>query len=1267
MEKGKSFGNISLTLALAFLVLCFVLSAVFIAIFYSFGAERTRDSLKNQGHLDAINYSANLSQVLRTQGVEKAQEAVESYGAHRLIDKIVVFDDRQRVILSTSREEIGHLLMYSDFGRQLEGALARMYGGEQTEPILNEKLGVYEIWLPIRYRTAFTNETGAFLLCLNYREVLRGFHRSVIRMALVIIGTSLGLSLLMFLYIYNTISQPLRKLSVTSNELASGNLRARSGLKSKDEIGILAAALNTMAEKLEEDRRKLKESEELYRDLYENAPDMYLSLDTDGYIISCNETGARLLGYEKEELIGRHISAIMTEQSYEEFKISFDVLKALGEMLAEQSFKKRNGEIVICSVNATAIYDADRNFLYSRSTLRDITRRKHAEGQLLRRTRELQAMNEILSAIVQSLDLERTLEAALDKTLKVLQVEAGNIQLFDEDGKTLRVICSRGMPEKLIKRLNGQKVGESISGKTAQTGQSLIVDDVVHFDGVYEETKESGFKSIITIPIMFKDTFLGVIGLSAKKEYRFSKDDRDFLEYIGREIAIAVQNARFFEESSLRGKWEETFGRIAATISRSINTDEIFNALVTELGAALDASRVCASRLEGNKGQLVIHYQSVREGSSSAAGAVVGKIGGELARTLFDKKQMLVTLSVEEEPLLASFKASLEEFGVKSMITSPIFFRERLLGVILVQECRYGRRWSDYEVNLVERLASHAAFVLENARLFRMITRMNKRLAQLYELSFSMEGTLQQIFSHACESVAAALEADYAFVEKIENDSVYRFASNKRAQELPDGKMPFKGSLAESAVKARKPVVKNGLDWRFRRQGAVRKNRFRSLISFPLVEETGRINYVLNVVSLENDHFSQDDLNPLYILAQRLILEMAKAERHQREKELQAQLVQAQKMESVGRLAGGIAHDFNNLLGGILGYASFMKSRMRDGNPLYKYVSVIESAAERAAELTMQLLSFSRGGKYQAEVININGSVEEAVKLLRRSIGKEVEILTDLAGDIRGVEADETQMVQMLLNLCINAKDAMPEGGRITIRTRNTEVDKTYARTHVGLAPGRYVSVSVRDEGMGMDDETLKKIFEPFFTTKDEGKGTGLGLAMVYGIVKNHGGDISVRSRKGQGSVFEVLLPATTRPAHGAPERDARAVKGSETVLVVDDEQIIREFLKDTLEELGYRVMLAKDGPSAIELFSRHHNEVDLIILDMVMPRMRGIDVFKGLKEIDPKVKVILSSGYSRSGEARAILREGVLDFVQKPFTEKKLSRVVRNALDMKV
>jgi two-component system cell cycle sensor histidine kinase/response regulator CckA len=381
--------------------------------------------------------------------------------------------------------------------------------------------------------------------------------------------------------------------------------------------------------------------------------------------------------------------------------------------------------------------------------------------------------------------------------------------------------------------------------------------------------------------------------------------------------------------------------------------------------------------------------------------------------------------------------------------------------------------------------------------------------------------------------------------------------------------------------------------------------------------------------------------------------------------QLEEQLRRSQKMEAIGRLAGGVAHDFNNMLMAIIGCSEFLLASLPEDEPLRREVEEIRKAGERAGELTRQLLAFSRRQVLQPKVLDMNVVVSDVDKMLRRVIGEDIELVTVLHPHLGRVKADPGQLEQVLLNLAINARDAMPEGGRLTIETLNVELDESYARDHAMVKPGPHVLLAVSDTGVGMDAETQAHIFEPFFTTKSQGKGTGLGLATVYGTVQQSGGHVWVYSEVGRGTTFKIYLPrvpaTTARNTHHATK--SHALQGTETVLLVEDDAVVRELVRRTLVLYGYTVLEAANGAEAIELCRQSDAQIHVMLTDVIMPQVNGRDLAQAVLESRPETRILYMSGYS--GEA--VVRHGMLThempFLQKPFTPEALARKLRELL----
>jgi nitrogen-specific signal transduction histidine kinase/ActR/RegA family two-component response regulator len=385
-------------------------------------------------------------------------------------------------------------------------------------------------------------------------------------------------------------------------------------------------------------------------------------------------------------------------------------------------------------------------------------------------------------------------------------------------------------------------------------------------------------------------------------------------------------------------------------------------------------------------------------------------------------------------------------------------------------------------------------------------------------------------------------------------------------------------------------------------------------------------------------------------------------------RQLEEQLRQAQKMDAVGRLAGGVAHDFNNLLMVIKGHTELLLNVLPPSDHIAHKIEQIDRSADRAAALTRQLLAFSRMQVLQLQVINLNSIVEEMGKLLPRLIGEDIELVVRADQKLGAIRADASQMEQIIMNLAVNSRDAMPNGGKLVIETKNADLDQTYTASHPLMKPGAYIQLTVSDSGCGMDAETQSHIFEPFFTTKEKGKGTGLGLATVYGIVKQSGGFIWVYSELGKGTSFKIYIPRVDQAEDhpGAPKPTAEVPTGTETVLLTEDEQDVREIAREFLESGGYKVVEAKDAADAIELARQHNGAIDLLVTDMVMPGMTGQELAVHLQREYPGLCVVFMSGYSEHAATEMANADPSVRLLSKPFSRGAILRTVREILHSK-
>jgi len=566
-----------------------------------------------------------------------------------------------------------------------------------------------------------------------------------------------------------------------------------------------------------------------------------------------------------------------------------------------------------------------------------------------------------------------------------------------------------------------------------------------------------------------------------------------------------------------------------------------------------------------------------------------------------------------------------------SVLTVPLRIKGDVIGAVQVVDMEAGR-FEETDLKLLETLAGSAAIAIENARLYE-------------------KGQKEIAIRKKTEKALRESEKRYRTVLEANPDSVIVYDLEGRVTYLNPTFTRVFGWKLEDRLGKKMDMFVPEEDW------PNTKRMIEKVLAGENVSgiETHRYTKAGNIipVSISGAIYNDRDGNPAgSVVNLRDISE---------QKKLEAQMQQSQKMEAIGTLAGGIAHDYNNLLMGILGNVSLISLDFDSSHPYYKKLKNIEKYVRSGADLTKQLLGFAKGGKYEVKPVDINDLLEKSSEMFSRT-RKEIRVHRKYQKDIWSVEVDLSQIEQVLLNLYVNAGQAMPGGGNLYLQTENVTLNENYVR-HFSAKKGDYVKISVKDTGVGMDEDTIKRIFDPFFTTKDRSRGTGLGLASAYGIIKNHGGIINAHSMIGQGSTFDVYLPASLKKIVQKEELNRGALKGSETVLLIDDEEIIIDIGGQILERLGYRALMARSGKEAIEIYQANKNEINIVILDMIMPDMGGGETYDRLKKINHEIKVLLSSGYSIDGQASEIMNRGCNGFIQKPFNMEQLSRKIRDIL----
>jgi PAS domain S-box-containing protein len=640
-----------------------------------------------------------------------------------------------------------------------------------------------------------------------------------------------------------------------------------------------------------------------------------------------------------------------------------------------------------------------------------------------------------------------------------------------------------------------------------------------------------------------------------------------------------------------------------------------------------------AARLAGTEHGYIYLYDSAAEefvirfgiGALEKAIDVRVKPGEGLAGRVWSSRQPMAVADYNQW----SGRISNSVFDrMKAVVGIPLKSDDRVIGVIGLGRCEDDNPFGQEEISVLSRFAELAAIAFDNAQLY---SKLGQELSERRRVEESLR-MYEKIVSTA-KDLMALIGRDFVF--QAVSDSYLKAHCRTRADITGRTVAELIGpERFEQNFRRRLEQCLSGEEVTFRIwfdfEGMGK--RYMEVTCYPYEDERQQVSGI--------------------VIVSRDITE---------NRQLQEQLLQSQKMEAIGTLAGGIAHDFNNLMMGIQGRTSMMLLDIDKNHPHHEQLKGIEEHIRSASNLTRQLLGFARGGKYEVKPLDLNGVIKEKNRMFGR-MQKEIAIQEKLQPALRAVEVDQSQIEQVLLNLYINAWQAMPERGTLSVQTENVRVTATEAESY-GVKPGPYVKLSVSDTGVGMDAGTKARIFEPFFTTKEISRGTGLGLASVYGIVQNHGGFITVISDEGHGTTFHLFLPASDKPA-ATPKEPATALStGNGTVLLVDDEEIIITVGAQMLQRLGYNVLTASGGKQAVEVYKDHGDRIDLVILDVVMPDMGGRETFEMLRAVNPMVKVLLSSGYSIDGKAGSLLKRGCKGFLQKPFDLHALSNKLRQII----
>jgi len=902
---------------------------------------------------------------------------------------------------------------------------------------------------------------------------------------------------------------------------------------------------------------------------------------------------------------------------------------------------------------------------------------EHAAAPGPARLETLLEVNRQLSRIQ---TLESLLGSIAEACGQLLDSDSVGIRMIDGNDLVVVGTSGTGREEMPTPRI---RMGESLIGAVAATGRPLMVPDPANDPRLAPAHREAyrrgGYRVFLGVPLKQGDQVLGVLSIRTRRTEGFSPEDLSIASAFAAQAAIALENARLYRQAEARAEKLKALSALTRLMTSAPDASHVFDAVARAATTLLDAAtaRVWVadpvSRMLRTEGRYEPDPALAHLMADSPAIAYGEGLVGRVAES--GAAEYVPDIRTDARWLNRRLAT---EADLRSFIGLPLTVDGHVVGVLSVF-FRQERCVAGEDRELMTLLADQAAVAIRNAHLMEGLRTRQSDLETLLEVGrqLSQIQPLPSLLDAIAKACGRVLGSGSVGLRLVEGDDLVLAGSWGDAKEVMlSPRLKIGQSLSGQVAVTGESLVVTDLanDPRIipEHREAIRRRGYRALLAVP-VKIGPRVVGVLSVRTRQAGGFSTEDLSIATAFASQAAVALENSRLYQETErayqelsQTQEQLTQARKMEAVGRLAGGVAHDFNNLLMVIMGRSELLLQQLEADDPKRGATELIRDTTRRAADLTRQLLAFGRKQVLQPRVLDLNAVVDNMSELLRRVIGEDIALGTALDPELGRVKADPGQLEQVIVNLAINARDAMPEGGQLTIETVNVELDASYARRHVEVTPGPHVMLALSDTGIGMDEATQARIFEPFFTTKPLGKGTGLGLATVYGIVRQSGGNVWVYSEPGRGTTFKIYLPRVEdlpEPMDADPVA-GQPLRGMETVLLVEDEPAVRDLARDVLTARGYTVLVARLGAEALQICERHPGPIQLAVTDVVMPEMNGRELAQRLAVLRPGLKILYMSGYTD----HAVVNHGVLDpgtvFLQKPFGPGVLVRKVREILD---
>jgi signal transduction histidine kinase len=891
----------------------------------------------------------------------------------------------------------------------------------------------------------------------------------------------------------------------------------------------------------------------------------------------------------------------------------------------------------------------------------------------------------LAQAVTETLDLSEVLSRVAQAATDLVAGSVARIWVAERGGLVLRGEAGTGGQPGAGEKTT-LAIGEGLAGHVAATGELLVVDDVAMDTRVVNRAwmRQRRCVSAVTLPLRVRGELVGVLALMTRRRHRFRLRELRALSSFGAHAAIAIQNAALYADAQQRQRAAEALAEVGRMVSESLDLDEVGQRIVDSILTLLGAGAAVFYRWDPELDDLVA-FSLAGEWGAALDHIVFPSGGGAIGLAARERRPIAMPdlLADTRVMLPPQLRARLEPAPCRAVLAVPLMRQAGIIGALAVGR-PLGQTFTGAETALAQAFGSQVAIALENARLFaeqmQLVTTVGRRRTRLEALvEVSREVATLQPLPTLLERIATTcgrlLDTDSVGIRLVEGDELtVAYASGAAKDVMATHRLKLGQSLSGLVATTGRPLVVTDPvgDRRLlpEHRAAMQRLGYRALLAVPVAIADQTVG-VLSIQTRRADGFSPEDIEIVSAFAAQVGIALQNTRlyddgqrAYEQLQQTQEQLVQSQKMDAIGRLAGGVAHDFNNLLTVITGQSHLLLRELRPGH-LREGLERIGITADRAADLTRQLLAFSRKQTFEPKVLQLNTVVDDLVPMLERVIGEDVELQTVLAPGLDNIKADVSQLQQVLMNLAGNARDAMADGGRLTIETAMVDLDALYARQHAEVTPGRYVMLAVSDTGIGIDRDTRHRIFEPFFTTKEPGKGTGLGLAMVYGIVKQSGGHIWLYSEPGRGTTFKIYLPAVQDDLEETPDSPLReAPCGAETILLVEDDAAVRQLVRGILEGKGYTVLEAATPAEALEIGGVKDRHIDLLLTDVIMPQMNGRVLADLLCAERPALPTLFMSGYTGNAVVHQRMLEPGRAYLQKPFTPDALAEATRRVLD---